>query len=77
MDISPDICITKTEVFDVEFAKNKNASTYLTDQDISYKIKEEINPNYEQRNQSANLPKRTSKIVKDDIDDFLKRYKII
>jgi hypothetical protein len=63
--------------FDVEFAKNKNISTYLTDQDISYKIKEEITPIYEQRNQSANLPKRTSKIVKDDIDDFLKRYKII
>ena len=67
--------------FDMEHAKNKNTATYLTEKDVSYKINDEINSEFVSpsniRNQSANLPKRTNAIVRNDIDDFLKKYKII
>ena len=67
--------------FDMENAKNKNTATYLTEKDVSYKINDEINSEFVSpsniRNQSANLPKRTNAIVRNDIDDFLKKYKII
>lgn len=67
--------------FDMEHAKNKNTSTYLTDKDVSYKINDEINSeNVAQisaRNQSANLPKRTNRVVRNEVDEFLRKYKII
>ncbi len=67
--------------FDMEHAKNKNASTYLTEKDVSYKINDEINSEFVApsniRNQSANLPKRTNNIVRNEVDDFLRKYKII
>ena len=67
--------------FDMEHAKNKNAATYLTEKDVSYKINDEINSeNVAQisaRNQSANLPKRTNRVVRNDVDEFLRKYKII
>ena len=67
--------------FDMEHAKNKNAATYLTEKDVSYKINDEINSeNVAQisaRNQSANLPKRTNRVVRNEVDEFLRKYKII
>ena len=67
--------------FDMEHAKNKNTSTYLTEKDVSYKINDEINDEFVApsniRNQSANLPKRTNNIVRNEVDDFLRKYKII
>ena len=67
--------------FDMEHAKNKNMATYLTDKDVSYKINDEINSeNVAQisaRNQSANLPKRTNRVVRNEVDEFLRKYKII
>lgn len=67
--------------FDMEHAKNKNTATYLTDKDVSYKINDEINSeNVAQisaRNQSANLPKRTNRVVRNEVDEFLRKYKII
>jgi len=67
--------------FDMEHAKNKNTSTYLTDRDVSYKINDEINSeNVAQvnaRNQSANLPKRANRVVRNEVDEFLRKYKII
>jgi hypothetical protein len=67
--------------FDMEHAKNKNTATYLTEKDVSYKINDEINSDHVApsniRNQSANLPKRTNSIVRNEVDDFLKKYKII
>lgn len=68
-------------LFDMEHAKNKNTTTYLTDKDVSYKINDEINSeNVAQisaRNQSANLPKRTNRVVRNEVDEFLRKYKII
>ncbi len=67
--------------FDMEHAKNKNTSTYLTEKDVSYKINDEINSeNVAQisaRNQSANLPKRANRVVRNEVDEFLRKYKII
>lgn len=67
--------------FDMEHAKNKNTATYLTEKDVSYKINDEINSEFVYpsniRNQSANLPKLKNTIVRNDVDDFLKKYKII
>lgn len=67
--------------FDMEHAKNKNTATYLTEKDVSYKINDEINSENVSssniRNQSANLPKRTNAIVRNDVDEFLRKYKII
>lgn len=67
--------------FDMEHAKNKNTSTYLTDKDVSYKINDEINSEtvsqINARNQSANLPKRTNRVVRNEVDEFLRKYKII
>ena len=67
--------------FDMEHAKNKNTSTYLTEKDVSYKINDEINSEIVApsniRNQSANLPKRTNGIVRNEVDEFLRKYKII
>ena len=67
--------------FDMEHAKNKNTTTYLTEKDVSYKINDEINSeNVAQvsaRNQSANLPKRTNRVVRNEVDEFLRKYKII
>lgn len=67
--------------FDIEHAKNKNTSTYLTEKDVSYKINDEINSDFVApsniRNQSANLPKRTNSIVRNEVDEFLRKYKII
>ena len=67
--------------FDMEHAKNKNTSTYLTEKDVSYKINDEINSDQAApsniRNQSANLPKRTNSIVRNEVDEFLKKYQII
>ena len=67
--------------FDMEHAKNKNTATYLTEKDVSYKINDEINSeNVAQisaRNQSANLPKRTNRVVRNEVDEFLRKYKII
>jgi len=67
--------------FDIEHAKNKNTSTYLTEKDVSYKINDEINSDFVApsniRNQSANLPKRTNAIVRNEVDEFLRKYKII
>jgi hypothetical protein len=67
--------------FDMEHAKNKNTATYLTEKDVSYKINDEINSEFVSpsniRNQSANLPKLKNAIVRNDVDDFLKKYKII
>ena len=67
--------------FDMEHAKNKNTSTYLTEKDVSYKINDEINDEFVApsniRNQSANLPKRTNSIVRNEVDEFLKKYQII
>lgn len=67
--------------FDMEHAKNKNTATYLTDKDVSYKINDEINSeNVAQisaRNQSANLPKRANRVVRNEVDEFLRKYKII
>ena len=61
--------------------QNKNTSTYLTDKDVSYKINDEINSeNVAQisaRNQSANLPKRANRVVRNEVDEFLRKYKII
>ncbi len=67
--------------FDMEHAKNKNTATYLTEKDVSYKINDEINsenvyPN-NIRNQSANLPKRTNSVVRNEVDEFLRKYNII
>jgi hypothetical protein len=67
--------------FDMEHAKNKNTATYLTDKDVSYKINDEINSEtvsqITARNQSANLPKRTNRVVRNEVDEFLRKYKII
>ena len=67
--------------FDMEHAKNKNTTTYLTEKDVSYKINDEINSeNVAQvraRNQSANLPKRANRVVRNEVDEFLRKYKII
>jgi hypothetical protein len=67
--------------FDMEHAKNKNTATYLTEKDVSYKINDEINSeNVAQisaRNQSANLPKRANRVVRNEVDEFLRKYKII
>jgi hypothetical protein len=67
--------------FDMEHAKNKNVATYLTEKDVSYKINDEINSDQAVpsniRNQSANLPKRTNRIVRNEVDEFLKKYQII
>jgi len=67
--------------FDMEHAKNKNTATYLTEKDVSYKINDEINSDQAApsniRNQSANLPKRTNNIVRNEVDEFLKKYQII
>lgn len=67
--------------FDIEHAKNKNTSTYLTEKDVSYKINDEINSDFVSpsniRNQSANLPKKTNSIVRNEVDEFLRKYKII
>ena len=67
--------------FDMEHAKNKNTSTYLTEKDVSYKINDEINSEtvsqINARNQSANLPKRTNRVVRNEVDEFLRKYKII
>ena len=67
--------------FDMEHAKNKNTATYLTEKDVSYKINDEINSEYvapsNVRNQSANLPKRTNNIIRNEVDEFLKKYQII
>jgi len=67
--------------FDMEHAKNKNTATYLTEKDVSYKINDEINSeNVSQinaRNQSANLPKRANRVVRNEVDEFLRKYKII
>ncbi len=67
--------------FDMEHAKNKNMATYLTDKDVSYKINDEINSeNVAQinvRNQSANLPKQANRVVRNEVDEFLRKYKII
>ena len=67
--------------FDMEHAKNKNVATYLTEKDVSYKINDEINSEYvapsNVRNQSANLPKRTNNIIRNEVDEFLKKYQII
>jgi hypothetical protein len=58
--------------------KNKNTVTYLTEKDVSYKINDEINSDQAApsniRNQSANLPKRTNSIVRNEVDEFLKKY---
>jgi hypothetical protein len=65
----------------MEHAKNKNTTTYLTEKDVSYKINDEINSeNVAQisaRNQSANLPKRANRVVRNEVDEFLRKYKII
>jgi hypothetical protein len=67
--------------FDMEHAKNKNTATYLTEKDVSYKINDEINSEtvsqITSRNQSANLPKRTNRVVRNEVDEFLRKYKII
>lgn len=67
--------------FDMEHAKNKNTTTYLTDKDVSYKINDEINSeNVAQinvRNQSANLPRQANRVVRNEVDEFLRKYKII
>ena len=67
--------------FDMEHAKNKNTATYLTDKDVSYKINDEINSDIvaqiNVRNQSANLPKQANRVVRNEIDEFLRKYKII
>jgi hypothetical protein len=67
--------------FDMEHAKNKNTATYLTEKDVSYKINDEINSEtvsqITARNQSANLPKRTNRVVRNEVDEFLRKYKII
>ena len=67
--------------FDMEHAKNKNTTTYLTEKDVSYKINDEINSDIvaqiNVRNQSANLPKQTNRVVRNEVDDFLRKYKII
>jgi len=67
--------------FDMEHAKNKNTTTYLTEKDVSYKINDEINSDIvaqiNVRNQSANLPRQTNRVVRNEIDDFLRKYKII
>ena len=67
--------------FDMEHAKNKNTTTYLTEKDVSYKINDEINletvSQISARNQSANLPKRTNRVVRNEVDEFLRKYKII
>jgi hypothetical protein len=67
--------------FDMEHAKNKNTTTYLTDKDVSYKINDEINSDIVSqinvRNQSANLPKQANRVVRNEIDEFLRKYKII
>ena len=67
--------------FDMEHAKNKNTATYLTDKDVSYKINDEINSetvsHISARNQSANLPKRVNRVVRNEVDEFLRKYKII
>lgn len=67
--------------FDTEHAKNKNTATYLTEKDVSYKINDEINLDQAAPsniwNQSANLPKRTNNIVRNEVDEFLKKYQII
>ena len=67
--------------FDMEHAKNKNTATYLTEKDVSYKINDEINSEtvsqISARNQSANLPKRTNRVVRNEVDEFLRKYKII
>jgi predicted sulfurtransferase len=67
--------------FDMEHAKNKNTATYLTDKDVSYKINDEINSDIvaqiNVRNQSANLPRQANRVVRNEIDEFLKKYKII
>lgn len=67
--------------FDMEHAKNKNTATYLTDKDVSYKINDEINSEtvsqISARNQSANLPKRVNRVVRNEVDEFLRKYKII
>ena len=65
----------------MEHAKNKNTATYLTEKDVSYKINDEINSEtvsqINARNQSANLPKRTNRVVRNEVDEFLRKYKII
>ena len=67
--------------FDMEHAKNKNTTTYLTEKDVSYKINDEINSDIvaqiNVRNQSANLPKQANRVVRNEIDEFLRKYKII
>jgi len=67
--------------FDMEHAKNKNTATYLTDKDVSYKINDEINSDIvaqiNVRNQSANLPRQANRVVRNEIDEFLRKYKII
>lgn len=79
--------------FDVEFAKNRKMKPYLTNPSIVPRIVEDKqfakqNQNFQPRirnnqyplnnNQPNNIqPKITNKIIKNDIDVFLKKYKII
>lgn len=77
--------------FDNEFAKNRNTNSYLNIQlpppsskelhnliPIQKEKEKEIDKNYQQQQiNNVNLQGKLSKIVKNDIDDFLKKYKII